>query len=91
MFAHQGGEASGTFSDDHLKAFAATLGLDTAKFNACFDSHRYKNTVAQDDALAQSVGANVTPTVLVNGVTVANPNDATQLKQTIDAAIAKAQ
>jgi protein-disulfide isomerase len=73
-----------------LKALAAAGGLDTAKFNACFDARRYADTVKQDQALAGSLGINATPTLLVNGAPVASPNDATQVQQALDAAIAKA-
>jgi protein-disulfide isomerase len=89
LFAHQAGEASGAFSAAHLKAFAATLKLDTAQFNACFDSHRYAQAVKQDEALANSLSVHQTPTVLVNGVLVNRPLDTTELRQIIDVALTK--
>jgi protein-disulfide isomerase len=89
LFSHQNGEGQGAFSDDNLKAFAATLNLDTAKFNTCLDTQATLKLVQQDEALARSIGANQTPTVLVNGKLVSDPVDTTALKQMIDAALAQ--
>jgi protein-disulfide isomerase len=75
---------SGGFADNRLKAFAAAIGLDSAKFNACFDSHRFASVVAADVSLGQQMGVSGTPTVFVNGAMVSNPLDYTQLKQQID-------
>ena len=86
--SHQNGEGQGAFSDANLKSFAVTNQLDTAKFNTCFDSRATANVVRQDEALARSIGADGTPTVLVNGKLVQTPWDATQLQKTIDAALA---
>ena len=88
VFAHQSGEGKGAFSDDHLKAFAADLKLDTAKFNACFDAHTYANVVQQDEALARSLGINQTPTIFVNGQMV-DAQNFSAVKAAIDAAVAK--
>lgn len=89
LFSHQNGEGKGAFSDDNLKAFAATLQLDTTKFNSCLDTQATAKAVQQDEALARSVGANQTPTVLVNGKLVQDPLNLTELQQLIDAALAK--
>ncbi|MBK6319210.1 MAG: thioredoxin domain-containing protein [Dehalococcoidia bacterium] len=35
----------GRFSDDNLKKYASELGLDTAKFNTCFDSNEHLELV----------------------------------------------
>ncbi len=86
VFAHQKGEGEGAFSNDNLKAFAAAVGLDTAKFNTCFDSHQYANAVRQDEALAKSFGVNQTPTLFVNNQQV-NALSLTDIKAAIDAAL----
>jgi protein-disulfide isomerase len=89
LFQHQNGEGQGAFSDANLKAFAVTLELDAAKFNTCLDTNATANAVRQDDALAQSLGANQTPTLLINGKLVKDPLSTTELQQVIDAALAQ--
>jgi protein-disulfide isomerase len=89
LFSHQNGEGQGAFSDANLKSFAVTLGLDAAKFNACFDNRTTAKVVEQDEALARSLGANQTPTVLVNGKLIQDPLSTTELQQVIDAALAQ--
>ena len=87
LFANQHGEGEGAFSDRRLKAFAGALGLDTAEFNACFDSRRYASEVQADDGLARSLGAKGTPTVFVNGTQVENPLDMAELQRLIEGAL----
>lgn len=50
-----------------LKAAAAGLGLDTAKFNACLDSGRYASEWQEDVAEGKRYGVSSTPTFLING------------------------
>ncbi len=91
LFAHQQGEGQGTFSDANLKSFAATLGLDTAKFDQCFDAQRYAQKVQQDNALAGSLGIRQTPTLLVNNKTISDPLNTDQITAAIEAALAAAK
>jgi len=61
LFARQGqGE------DATLKNYAAELGLDKDKFNACFDSHKYKQTVQDDYLEGRQLSVAVTPTIFIN-------------------------
>jgi protein-disulfide isomerase len=87
VFTNQQGEGQGAFSDRRLKAFAEKLGLDTAKFNPCFDSKRYASNVLADEALARSLGVTSTPTVFVNDTQVQNPLDLTQYRSLVQAAL----
>ena len=52
---------------DSLKKYAADLGLDTAKFNACVDSAKYGDRVREGVAQGSRLGVNSTPTLYVNG------------------------
>lgn len=88
LFTNQRGEGQGAFGDRRLKAFADALGLDTGKFNACFDSGRYAAAVRDDEALGRSLGVESTPTVFVNGARVANPWDFGEFQRLIEAALA---
>lgn len=53
--------------DEDLKAHAAALGLDAARFNACVDSHTYKAAVDTDVSDAEKLGVSGTPAFFVNG------------------------
>ncbi len=88
VFANQQGEGQGAFADRRLKAFAEALGLDTEKFNACFDAHKYASAVKADEQQARARGIESTPTILVNGQKVQNPMDFAELQRWIDGALA---
>ena len=47
VFTSQAGENRGAFAKNNLKQFAAAVGLDVPKFNACFDSNKYAELVKQ--------------------------------------------
>ena len=50
-----------------LKAKAATLGIDTITFNACLDSSKYADRVADDIKDGIAAGVTGTPTLFING------------------------
>ena len=62
LFAHQD-----KLGADDLKGYARELGLDPARFSTCMQERRFSNQIAQDQALAASVGARGTPNSFVNG------------------------
>ncbi len=84
LFTNQQGEGTGAFSDDRLKAFAASLGLDTGKFNACLNSSRAASSVTADEAEARSLQVNGTPSLFINDKKVDNPLDYASVKAAID-------
>jgi protein-disulfide isomerase len=55
------------FRANDLKRWAADLKLDTAAFNQCLDSGKYKQEVAADYAAAMGVGLGGTPVFFING------------------------
>ncbi|HET8707246.1 MAG TPA: DsbA family protein [Pseudomonadales bacterium] len=87
LYANQQGEASGAFSDSRLKAFAISLGLDSAKFDSCLDKQETKGTVVADEAIARTLNISGTPSVFVNGKLVANSLDYASVKDAIDTAL----
>jgi protein-disulfide isomerase len=60
-----------TLQVEDLKAHAASLGLDSAKFDACLDSAKYGNRVRNGVAQGSRLGVNSTPTIYINGRLVA--------------------
>jgi protein-disulfide isomerase len=54
-------------NDVDLKRTAAELGLDTARFNACFDSHQFRSVVDADIQAGQDAGVSGTPAFFING------------------------
>ena len=52
---------------ERLEEVARHLGLDMKQFGAALDVHRHKSRVVADVQLANTVGANGTPTFFING------------------------
>jgi protein-disulfide isomerase len=67
LYAKQGSENSGTFSNTALKSFAQQLGLNQAEFNQCVDSGKYTQAVQDETTAGQSFGVSATPTLFING------------------------
>jgi protein-disulfide isomerase len=65
-------------NDADLKRHAAELRLDTSRFNACVDSHKYKDIVDADLKAGQDAGVSGTPAFFINGreLTGAQPFEA---------------
>lgn len=73
-------------SKEQLKTLAKQIGLDTGKFEACFNSPDTATKVQNELKEGQSIGINSTPTFVVNGMPVpgANPEG---LKAAIEASL----
>ncbi len=91
LYAEQAGENRGAFSKDHLKQFAADLGLDQPAFNACLDSDRYAAQVKAETEAGRQQGVRVTPTLFVNGQKLEGVPVLQQLSQLIEAQAAAAR
>lgn len=50
-----------------LKEHAAAVGLDVAKFNACFDASKYGERVQQQMSAGAQLGVGSTPSIFING------------------------
>jgi protein-disulfide isomerase len=61
-------------SKEQLKTFAKQIGLDTGKFEACFNSPDTATRVQNELKEGQSIGINSTPTFVVNGMSVPGAN-----------------
>jgi protein-disulfide isomerase len=70
--------------DADLKQHAAALGLEAGKFNACFDSHKYKAHVDADVQAGEEAGVNGTPAFFVNGRMLSGAQPFESFKRLID-------
>ena len=52
---------------DDLKRYAAGVGVDAEKFNACLDMSKHAEVVRNGVAEGTRLGINSTPTVFING------------------------
>jgi len=75
-------------TDADLKAHAATVGLDTAKFNTCFDNKQQKPGVDADIAAADKVGVTGTPAFFINGRAIEGAQPFEAFKRVIDEELA---
>ncbi len=74
--------------DDDLKASAAALGMDAAKFNACVDSHKYKAAIDADLQAGNEAGVNGTPAFFINGRMLSGAQPYDEFKKVIDEELA---
>jgi protein-disulfide isomerase len=89
LFLNQSGPNS--FTDARLKQMAEALGLDTGAFNSCLDGGEKRDLVEESIAEGQAQGVDSTPTILINGVVVADWHDFNAVSQAINAALAEAE
>ena len=71
-----------------LKAYAETIGLDTARFNQCLDSGEHQLSVERELAAASEQGFRSVPSFLVNGRKLIGPPSYEQLVAIIDEILA---
>jgi protein-disulfide isomerase len=90
LFANQGAENAGVYSDKRLVASGELISLDMAAFNSCFDSGKYKDQVLQDQADGRAAGVTGTPSFLVNGKLLKGAVPFATLQQEIEAALGAA-
>jgi protein-disulfide isomerase len=71
-------------SDADLKDHAAAVGVNTAAFNACVDSHKYRSVVEADARDGDAVGVNGTPAFYINGRMISGAQPFEVFKKVID-------
>jgi protein-disulfide isomerase len=76
-------------TDTDLKAHAAAVGLDTARFDTCFDNRQQKAEVDADIAAADAVGVTGTPAFFVNGRMIDGAQPFDSFKRVIDEELAR--
>jgi len=90
LYANQGAENSGAFSDNRLIAFAETINLDMDAFRSCFLSGQKAAMVDQAEAAGFAIGVDATPSFVINGVMLRGYRDFAELQAQIEAALAAA-
>jgi len=73
-----------------LKATAAKAGLDTKKFDACFDSEAKVPGIRAEQAAGSAAGVSATPTFFVNGREIEGAEPLPAFQSTIDDELASA-
>jgi protein-disulfide isomerase len=76
--------ASPDLNPAKLKAVAGEVGLDQAKFDACFDQQEGRAAVEKDMEDGQSVGVNGTPAFFINGRMLSGAQPFERFKEVID-------
>jgi protein-disulfide isomerase len=71
-----------------LKKHAAAVALDTAKFDACVDTHKYKSDVDADVAAGEEAGVSGTPAFFINGRQLSGAQPFEAFKRLIDEELA---
>lgn len=79
LFTHSDG-----LTVEDLKLYAIELGLESSKFDDCYDSGKYENKIKGDIAIGSTYGANSTPTFFINGFKLTGTPTYNQFKQIID-------
>ncbi|HEX3698089.1 MAG TPA: thioredoxin domain-containing protein [Polyangia bacterium] len=74
----------------NLDKYAAEIGLNMARFKKDMDDPKLKDEIAQDQKLANSVGANGTPTFFINGRELVGAVPFSDFQAIIDEEIKKA-
>jgi protein-disulfide isomerase len=72
-----------------LKATAKKLGLDTGKFNACFDKNQYAPEIDKDVQEGHRLNVNGTPTFFIDGRELVGAQPTDQFVTIIDEELAK--
>jgi len=86
MFADQS-----KLKPDDLKADAKKLGLDTAKFNECFDKGKYKSEIEADMQQGHDLGVDGTPAFYVDGRPLQGAQPFERFQSTIDEELTNGQ
>lgn len=92
IFDEQEKQGQGTiqFTAQDVKTWASQIGLNTAKFNQCLDSGKYKQEVEKDLAGGSAAGVNGTPATFINGRLVSGAQPFAAFKVIIDEELKKA-
>ncbi len=89
LYNNQQGENLGAFSKDNLKSFAAAIGLDKEKFNACLESEKYTDLIQKETQAGGEAGVQGTPANFINGTLYPGALPTATFLQIIDSELEK--
>jgi protein-disulfide isomerase len=86
IFQEQAKQGTGTvtYGTVELKKWASQIGLNSAEFNQCLDSGKYKSEVEKDVADGSAYGVSGTPTLFINGNPIVGAQPFSAFKAIID-------
>lgn len=76
-------------SNDDIKRWAKEIGLNTQKFNQCFDNKEPKSRVDKDSADGSKAGVSGTPSFFINGTLLVGAQPFDSFKSAIDKEISQ--
>lgn len=65
LYRSWGGERTGWITAEALAAFAGSSGLDVSEFEACLESGRHRDAVAESYRAGQDIGIDATPSFMI--------------------------
>jgi protein-disulfide isomerase len=90
IFANWNGENEGAFTRDRLRVIAQEAGVDAETYDSCVASGEHQAATRSETMDAIAAGVDSTPTLVINGRTVAGVPSVSQLTQLINEAAASA-
>jgi protein-disulfide isomerase len=82
-------ENQGALGDENLKQIAANLGLDSERFNQCFETGKFRAAIQDDLLEASQLGVNATPSFFINGRFLSGAQPFEAFKTIIDEELAR--
>ena len=83
-----GAEHNGNLNRELFVKLAGQVGIDVAKFSACYDGNQHAQVVSAETQSGQQSGVNATPTSFVNDKMIQGAQPFEQFKAAIDQALA---
>ncbi len=90
MFENLVGQ-SGSLERPALDRYAATVGLDPARFAAALDGHKHKAFIDADSSAADAAGISGTPAFVINGYFISGAQPLAKFKRVVDRALKEAK
>jgi protein-disulfide isomerase len=90
LYQNQNSWSASSDPNPYFVQYATSLGLDVTKYKQDMASQAVLNTINADTSEVQALGASGTPTFVLNGKKIENPNSLEAFSQVIDEAIKNA-
>lgn len=91
LYENQNSWSTSSDPNPYFEQYAKSLGLDVTKFKSDMASSRVLDTINADVSQVQALGGSGTPTFVINGKKIENPNSLAEFTKVIDEAIKNAK